>query len=75
MLNRQNKKEETTIRQNQKNRWFFYFLINRDYIRKKVIEYTMTQLPEELKTSKEEVCFFLENDDGEILAGVTGTMY
>jgi ribosomal protein S18 acetylase RimI-like enzyme len=48
---------------------------DRDYIRKKVIEHNMTQLPEELKTPKEEVCFFLESDDGEILGGITGTMY
>ncbi|TYS63522.1 GNAT family N-acetyltransferase [Sutcliffiella horikoshii] len=48
---------------------------DRDYIRKKVIEHNMTQLPEELKTPKEEICFFLESEEGEILGGVTGTMY
>jgi hypothetical protein len=48
---------------------------DRDYIRKKGIEHNMTQLPEELKTPKEEVCFFLESEEGDILGGVTGTMF
>jgi hypothetical protein len=46
-----------------------------DYIRKKVIEHNMSQLPEQSQTPKENVSFVLKNDDGEILAGVTGTMY
>jgi ribosomal protein S18 acetylase RimI-like enzyme len=46
-----------------------------DYIRKKVIEHNMSQLPEQVQTPKENVSFVLKNDDGEIQAGVTGTMY
>lgn len=47
----------------------------RDFIRNKVIEHNMIQLPEELKTPKEEFCFLLKNEEGEVLGGVTGTMY
>ncbi|UOQ49021.1 GNAT family N-acetyltransferase [Gracilibacillus caseinilyticus] len=48
---------------------------DRDYIREKVIEFNMLNLPDELKTPKEEVCFVIEDEAGEVIGGVTGTMY
>ncbi|WP_174614822.1 GNAT family N-acetyltransferase [Virgibacillus ihumii] len=47
----------------------------RDFIRKKVIEHNMKQLPDELKTNKEEFGFVMEDDDGHVIGGITGTMY
>ncbi|MEI5908620.1 GNAT family N-acetyltransferase [Bacillus spongiae] len=46
-----------------------------DFIRKKLIEYNMSKLPDHIKTPKENICFVLKNDDGETLGGVTGTTY
>ncbi|WP_186577003.1 GNAT family N-acetyltransferase [Aquibacillus kalidii] len=46
-----------------------------DYIRKKVIEHNMEQLPDELKTPKENISFTMKDDSGETIAGITGTMY
>lgn len=48
---------------------------DRDYVRNKVVEHNMTQLPEELKTSKEEIGFNLKDDQGKIVVGITGTVY
>lgn len=48
---------------------------DRDYIREKVVEHNMSQLPEEFETPKEEIGFMLKDDKEEILGGVTGTMY
>ncbi|WP_077329163.1 GNAT family N-acetyltransferase [Virgibacillus siamensis] len=47
----------------------------RKYVQEKVIEHNMTKLPEELKTNKEELCFLLEDDHGDVIGGVTFTMY
>jgi ribosomal protein S18 acetylase RimI-like enzyme len=46
-----------------------------DYIRKKLIEYNMTQISDEVKTPLENVSFVLRNDREEIVGGVTGTMF
>ncbi|UOQ84390.1 GNAT family N-acetyltransferase [Gracilibacillus salinarum] len=48
---------------------------DRDYIREKVIEHNMLNLPDELKTPKEEVCFVIEDEVGDVIGGVTGTMF
>ncbi|GAA0609584.1 GNAT family N-acetyltransferase [Virgibacillus siamensis] len=47
----------------------------RDFIRENVIEHNMKQLPDELKTDKKEFGFVLEDDDGNVIGGITGTMY
>jgi ribosomal protein S18 acetylase RimI-like enzyme len=46
-----------------------------DYIRKKLIEYNMSQISDEVKTPLENVSFVLRNEQEEILGGVTGTMF
>jgi ribosomal protein S18 acetylase RimI-like enzyme len=48
---------------------------DRDFIRKKLIEHNMEQLPDELKTSKEDISFVLKDERGTILGGITGNMY
>ncbi|SET54887.1 Acetyltransferase (GNAT) family protein [Salinibacillus kushneri] len=47
----------------------------RDFIRKKLIEYNMDQLPDHLKKPKEDISFLLKNDKDEIVGGITGTIY
>jgi GNAT superfamily N-acetyltransferase len=46
-----------------------------DYIRKKVIEYNMSQIDDETKTPLEKVSFVMRNEKGEIVGGVTGEMF
>ena len=46
-----------------------------DFIRKKLIEYNMEQLPEKLKTPYEDVSFILKNDLGEIIGGITANTF
>ncbi len=46
-----------------------------DYIRKKVIEYNLSILPDELKQSSINVCDILRNDDGKIVGGITGRIF
>lgn len=46
-----------------------------DYIRKKVIDYNLSVLPDEVKQSSINVSYMLRNDDGKILGGITGTIY
>ncbi|WP_025784367.1 GNAT family N-acetyltransferase [Sporosarcina sp. D27] len=46
-----------------------------DFIRKKVIEHNMEQLPDKLKTSNDNVSFILKNDIGEIIGGITANIY
>ncbi|MED1472015.1 GNAT family N-acetyltransferase [Bacillus salipaludis] len=46
-----------------------------DYIRKKVIEYNLSKLPDELKQSSINVSHILRNDDGKIVGGITGTIF
>lgn len=46
-----------------------------DFIRKKVIEYNMEQLPDKLKTSNDNVSFILKDDLGEIIGGITANIF
>ncbi|WP_099157086.1 GNAT family N-acetyltransferase [Virgibacillus ndiopensis] len=46
-----------------------------DYIRKKVIEHNMDQLPDGLKTPNEDISFVLKDDEGAIVGGITGNMF
>lgn len=46
-----------------------------DYIRKKVIEHNMKSLSDEVKTPLENVSFVIRNDKGELVGGVTGTIF
>ncbi|MRH41406.1 GNAT family N-acetyltransferase [Aquibacillus halophilus] len=46
-----------------------------DFIRKKLIEHNMEQLPDELKTSYEDISFVLRSDSGTIIGGITGNMF
>ncbi|CAM3239750.1 GNAT family N-acetyltransferase [Filibacter tadaridae] len=46
-----------------------------DFIRSKVIEHNMKQLPNELKTPRESISYVLKNDNGEIMGGITGDMF
>ena len=42
------------------------------YIRKKIVEYNMEKLPDEVKTANEKISFVVKNDEGELVAGITG---
>lgn len=46
-----------------------------DYIRKKLIEYNMEKLPDELKTPNENISFILKDETGKIIGGITGNMF
>ncbi len=46
-----------------------------DYIRKKVIEHNMEQLPDELKTPNEDISFILKDEKGVIVGGITANMF
>ncbi|WP_064094258.1 GNAT family N-acetyltransferase [Rossellomorea aquimaris] len=46
-----------------------------DYIRKKLIEYNMSQIEEETKTPLEKVSFVMRNDEEEIVGGIVGEMF
>lgn len=46
-----------------------------DYIRKKVIEYNLSILPDEVKQQSLNVSYILRNDDGKIVGGITGTIF
>ena len=46
-----------------------------DFIRKKLIEHNMEQLPDKLKTSYEDVSFILKDDLGEIIGGITANIF
>lgn len=46
-----------------------------DYIKKKLIEHNMEQLPDSLKTSNENISFVLRDNDGEIKGGITANMF
>ncbi|SDJ83901.1 GNAT family N-acetyltransferase [Sediminibacillus albus] len=48
---------------------------DKDFIRSKVIDHNMAMLPDQLKTPKESICITVNNDNGEIVGGITGTMY
>ncbi|MCA1064148.1 GNAT family N-acetyltransferase [Rossellomorea sp. AcN35-11] len=46
-----------------------------DYIRRKLIEYNMSQLDEGTKTPLEQISFVIRNDRDEIIGGVVGEMF
>ncbi|CAG9612783.1 Acetyltransferase [Bacillus rhizoplanae] len=46
-----------------------------DYIRRKVIEYNASQLPDEIKTPLENVSFMVKDEEGNIVGGITGTIF
>jgi GNAT superfamily N-acetyltransferase len=46
-----------------------------DLIRKRLIEYNMEKLPDELKTPYENINFVIKDDEGEIVGGITGEMF
>ncbi|UFT98342.1 GNAT family N-acetyltransferase [Radiobacillus kanasensis] len=45
------------------------------YIRKKLIEYNMEKLTDEVKTPLEKVSFVIKNEKSETVGGITGTMF
>lgn len=45
-----------------------------DYIRKKLIEYNLTKIPEEVKHAVKKVSSILRNDEGDIVGGITGNI-
>jgi len=46
-----------------------------DYIRKKVIEYNLSILPDEVKQSSINFSHILRNDEREVVGGITGTIF
>jgi GNAT superfamily N-acetyltransferase len=46
-----------------------------DFIRKKLIEYNMEKLPDELKTPNENISFVIKDEKGKIVGGITGNMF
>ncbi|MCT2535261.1 GNAT family N-acetyltransferase [Aquibacillus koreensis] len=46
-----------------------------DFIKKKVIEHNMDQIPDEVKTPLENTSFMLKDEMGKIVGGVTATMF
>lgn len=48
---------------------------DREFIRKKVIEHNMKQIPDRLKTSVEMVSFILKDEEQKIVGGITGNMF
>lgn len=46
---------------------------DRDFIRKKVIEYNNASLPREKESLMEQMSFIVRNDEGEIIGGLTAT--
>jgi GNAT superfamily N-acetyltransferase len=43
-----------------------------EYVRKKLIEYNLTKIPDEVKHAVKDVSSILRNDVGEIVGGITG---
>ena len=48
--------------------------VDSDYIRKKLIEYNLTKIPEEVKHAVKKVSSILRNDEGDIVGGITGNI-
>lgn len=46
-----------------------------DFIRKRLIEYNMEKLPDEVKTPYEIISFVVKDNKGEIIGGITGEMF
>lgn len=49
--------------------------VDSDYIRQKVIEHNMANVPEEVKHPKNQISFILRDENQKILGGITGTNY
>lgn len=49
--------------------------LDSDYIRQKVIQHNMANIPEEVKHPKNQVSFILRDDNQQILGGITGTIF
>lgn len=47
----------------------------REYIRQRLIEYNVGQIPEEAKSNKETATFTVRDDTGKIIGGITCTYY
>lgn len=47
---------------------------NRDFIRKKLIEYNLSKLPDEIKQLVNNIHFILRDESGKIVGGITGDM-
>lgn len=46
-----------------------------NYIKKKVIEHNMRELPDHIKTPNDDISFILRDDTGEIVGGITANMF
>ncbi|MFZ3578365.1 GNAT family N-acetyltransferase [Virgibacillus sp. DJP39] len=46
-----------------------------EYIKKKVIEHNMEKIPNQVKTANKNIGFFLKDDSGEIVGGITANMF
>lgn len=46
-----------------------------EYIRKKVIEHNLSNLPDDVKHPVKNISFILRDEEGEILGGITGTVF
>lgn len=46
-----------------------------EYIRKKVIEHNLSMLPDDVKHPVKNISFILRDEGGEILGGITGTIF
>lgn len=49
--------------------------VDSEYIRQKVIEHNMANVPEEVKHPKKQISFILRDENQKILGGITGTNY
>lgn len=49
--------------------------VDSDYIRQKVIEHNMANIPEEVKHPKKQISFVLRDENQKILGGITGTIF
>ncbi len=47
---------------------------DRDVIRKKLIDYNLANLPDEMRQPGRDITYVLRNEQGEIVGGITGTM-
>jgi ribosomal protein S18 acetylase RimI-like enzyme len=48
---------------------------DREYIRTKLIEYNLSQLPEEVNHPMKPISFLLRDEQDQIVGGITGTMF
>lgn len=45
------------------------------YIRKKVIEYNLSNIPEEVRHPVQNISFVIRNEDNQLVGGITGTIF